>query len=264
MIRYAIYPGDSDRQGLCLYFFRGMQYIQRDFKEDTYLDIQTDGELRIKGTIQLPNQNRNLEEWIVDLRFTSQNQESYYSTRSFKITKGAKLVNKSNRYEVMAIRSIKPDDIVEMDDLVLKPAINEGNKTQLKAVFEYQRPDGSWRQASIQVALSPVCTQINPVKLESIDSDRIDAYKWKLINANQREVKMILRDERANPRAITVPSSRKDKDGIYEFYTNKKSGNYLDLIYAAFPDYHLSSKYVNQEIPQQSHNMDAESAFPEN
>ena len=258
LIRYAFYPSNNEQQGLCLYFYNGAQYIQGAFKNDTYLDIQTDGELRIKGAVQLPNQDRSLDEWIIDMRFSNQINKNKYPIQSFKLNKGAKLVNKSNRHEVMAIRPLKQPFEGGGDlDLISSNISRQNQSTQVKASFEYQRSDGSWRQAKITVFLKSVCKQVNPIKIEPLDSDRANFYKWKLMNSNQREVKMTLKDYQGRIEPITVPAFR--KGGVYEFYTEKKNGTYLNLRYAALPDFQVISEYVNQNIQ----NMDAESALPE-
>ena len=256
LIRYAFYPNHFEQQGLRLYFYNGAQYVQGSFKDDTYLDIQTDGELRIKGIVQLPNQDKSLDEWIIDMRFSYQVNINKYTVRSFKLNKGAKLVNKSNRHEVMVIRPLK-QPIEGIYDLNLSYDPGQDQDVQAKADFEYQRSDGSWRQAKITVFLKPLCKQINPLKVKQLDSDRENTYKWRLVNSNQREVKITLRDYQGRIQPITVPTLR--KGGVYEFYTDKRNGAYLHLRYAALPDFQINSEYVNQNIQ----GVDAESALPE-
>lgn len=251
--------------------------MQGAFKEDTYVDIHTDGEVRIKGTFYSQNADFTREEWIADLRFYHKSNKilaAEHTTttpeihRIYQISAESKLINKNNRQELMAVRPLIQADQEEEEEtnhLTLHQQQTNSSRNTYQTLisafgsFEYQRPDGSWRQGKLDILLEQVCRQINPLKFESIPSDQEGMLKWRLENNNQREVRLSFRDFEGQTKSLLVSSIK--KGGVSEFYTDIRGGGMLILAYETVPDQEVIR--VQNKLIGNFH-QEAQSINPEN
>lgn len=239
LVRYQIEPSQELMGQITLFYFEGSQ-SEWKFKETATLDISSRGEARLQGLIEPVEAGEGIDNWILDIRFRYEEWDQHSDKmhlNTFKILANSKLVNMSDRHQVMFIRPLKEEGKGLKGLQIFETSQDSApeKKDHLFAVskFEYNRPDGQWRQGSFQIRLDMTCHNLEALTLESLDSDRPGFSKWKITNINAEKMQVKWRQAGDEIQLLTIPSQKKGGEKI--IYLGEGKGEAPHLHYAFLP-----------------------------
>lgn len=239
LVRYQIEPSQGRLGQITLFYFEGNQREWK-FKETATLDISSEGDARLKGLIEPVSAGEGIDDWILDIRFRyeelDQNSGKLH-LNTFKILANSKLINRSDRHQIMFIRPLKDGDRESKNFQIFEKAKSASLKEEkdLFAVstFEYNRPDGQWRQGSFRIRLNLTCHNLQPLSLDHMDSDRPGYSKWKIKNNNSEKMHLKWHHAGEAIQLLNIPSQKKGGEKI--IYLSDKNGQAPHLHYAFLP-----------------------------